>query len=76
MENLDRRQLGVKKNKLLRYKAIKELYQEKFKQFTHTPLTQILKNYIYPFYPIYVMSLNDFKSSKIKSSKWRGSKTK
>jgi hypothetical protein len=32
MENLDRRQLGVKKNKLLRYKAIKELYQEKAKQ--------------------------------------------
>lgn len=65
MENLDRRQLGVKKNKLLRYKAIKELYQEKIKQFPHTPLTQILKNYIYPVYPISRTTLYEVLSTSI-----------
>ena len=65
MGNLDKRQLGIKKNKLLRYKAIKELYQEKAKQFPYTPLTQILKNYIYPVYPISRTTLYEVLSTSI-----------
>lgn len=46
------RQIGILRNKLLRYQKIKELYNEAIKQHPHTPLTQILKNYIAPVYPI------------------------
>jgi hypothetical protein len=40
------------KNKLLRYKLIKELYQEVEKAHPYTPMTQILQKYIFPIYPI------------------------
>lgn len=46
------RELGVQRNKLLRYKLIKELYQEKLKEHPYTPTTQILEHYIFPIYPI------------------------
>lgn len=47
---VNKRTLGVQKNKLLRYKAIKELYNEKRKEHPHTPTTKILENYIYPVF--------------------------
>jgi hypothetical protein len=46
------RALGVQRNKLLRYKLIKELYQKVITEHPHTPLTKILQNYICPVYPI------------------------
>lgn len=46
------RQIGVQRNKLLRYQLIKNLYNETVKEHPHTPLTKILKNYICPVYPI------------------------
>lgn len=44
------RSLGIQKNKLLRYKLIKELY-EKHKT-EDIPTTVVLRKYIYPIYPI------------------------
>lgn len=46
------RSLGIQKNKLLRYKLIKELYEETVKLHPHTPVTKVLKIYIFPKYPI------------------------
>lgn len=46
------RELGVQRNKLLRYKLIKELYEQTVKDHPHTPTTKILSEYIYPVYPI------------------------
>lgn len=46
------RSLGVQRNKLLRYKLIKELYNETIKQHPYTPITQIHRQYIFPIYPI------------------------
>lgn len=44
--------IGKKRNKLLRYKIIKELYNNAVKEHPHTPLTKILSEYIRPFHPI------------------------
>lgn len=46
------RSLGVQRNKLLRYKLIKELYQKSVQEHPHTPTTKILEIYIQPIYPI------------------------
>lgn len=46
------RSLGVQRNKLLRYKLIKELYQKSVQDHPYTPLTKILEIYIAPVYPI------------------------
>jgi hypothetical protein len=46
------RSLGIQRNKLLRYKLIKELYQQTLKDHPHTPTTKILSEYICPVYPI------------------------
>lgn len=46
------RSLGVQRNKLLRYKLIKELYQKSVQEHPYTPTTKILEIYITPIYPI------------------------
>jgi len=46
------RSLGVQRNKLLRYKLIKELYQKSVSEHPYTPTTKILEIYIAPIYPI------------------------
>lgn len=46
------RSLGVQRNKLLRYKLIKELYQKSVQEHPYTPTTKILEIYIAPIYPI------------------------
>jgi hypothetical protein len=46
------RSLGVQRNKLLRYKLIKELYQKSVQDHPYTPTTKILEIYIAPIYPI------------------------
>lgn len=46
------RSLGVQRNKLLRYKLIKELYQKSVQDHPYTPTTKILEYYIVPIYPI------------------------
>ncbi len=46
------KQILKSKNKLLRYKLIKELYNETTKTHPYTPTTEILRRYIYPIYPI------------------------
>lgn len=51
-EQLSNRALGVQRNKLLRYKLIKELYQKTVQEHPYTPLTKILEIYIAPVYPI------------------------
>lgn len=46
------RSLGVQRNKLLRYKLIKELYQKVTAEHPHTPITKIHTHYIFPVYPV------------------------
>ncbi len=46
------RSLGAQRNKLLRYKLIKELYQKSVQEHPYTPTTKILEMYIAPVYPI------------------------
>jgi len=46
------RALGVQRNKLLRYKLIKDLYQKSVQDHPYTPTTKILEIYIAPVYPI------------------------
>lgn len=46
------RSLGVQRNKLLRYKLIKELYQKSVQEHPYVPTTKILEIYIAPIYPI------------------------
>lgn len=48
MEN--NRSLGIQKNKLLRYRLIKELYMKH--KTEDIPTTVVWKKYIYPVYPI------------------------
>ncbi len=43
-------QFGIKKNKLLRYKLILNLYKEH--KTEDIPVTVVLRKYIYPVYPI------------------------
>lgn len=50
MEKLTSRQKGVLKNKLLRYKLIKELYLKH--KTEDIPTSVVLRKYIYPVYPI------------------------
>jgi hypothetical protein len=45
-----KRSLGIQKNKLLRYKLVKELYQKH--KTEDIPTTVVLRKYIYPVYPI------------------------
>ena len=52
MKNATSNQIGIQKNKLLRYKLIKELYNETIKLHPYTPLTKIHEKYIFPVYPI------------------------
>lgn len=49
---MNNRQIGITRNKLLRYQKIKELYYASIKQHPHTPITKILEHYIFPIYPI------------------------
>lgn len=51
-KKLSNRALSVQRNKLLRYKLIKELYQQKVQEHPYTPTTKILEFYIFPVYPI------------------------
>lgn len=44
------RSLGIQKNKLLRYKLIKELYQKH--KTEDIPTTVVWRKYVYPVYPI------------------------
>lgn len=46
------RSLGIKRNKLLRYKLIKDLYNKLIAEHPYTPLTKIHEHYIFPIYPI------------------------
>lgn len=46
------RSLGIQRNKLLRYKLIKDLYNQTIKEHPYTPLTKIHEIYIFPIYPI------------------------
>ena len=50
MNDLTPRQIGTLKNKLLRYKLIKELYNKHKKE--DIPTTVVLRKYISPIYPI------------------------
>ncbi|WP_166922455.1 hypothetical protein [Flavobacterium poyangense] len=44
------RSLGIQKNKLLRYKLVKELYQKH--KTEDIPTTVVWRKYVYPVYPI------------------------
>jgi hypothetical protein len=55
------------KNKLLRYKLIKELYQEKQRDHQYTPITKILEIYIFPVYPISRTTLYEIMCTPITS---------
>lgn len=46
------RSLGIQRNKLLRYRLIKDLYNQTIKDHPYTPLTKIHEIYIFPIYPI------------------------
>lgn len=51
-KGITNRALGVQRNKLLRYKLIKELYQKTVQEHPYIPSTKILEIYIQPVYPI------------------------
>ena len=44
------RSLGIQKNKLLRYKLVKELFQKH--KTDDIPTTVVWRKYVYPIYPI------------------------
>lgn len=46
------RSLGIQRNKLLRYKLIKDLYNKLIAEHPYTPITKIHLHYIFPIYPI------------------------
>lgn len=50
MTKKEKQQIGVQKNKLLRYKIILELYMAH--KTEDIPVTVVLKKYIYPRFPI------------------------
>lgn len=49
-KGINKRSLGIQKNKLLRYKLIKELYNEH--KTEDIPTTVVWRKYICPVYPI------------------------
>lgn len=49
-QGVNKRSIGIQKNKLLRYKLIKELYNEH--KTEDIPTTVVWRKYIYPVYPI------------------------
>lgn len=59
------RALGVQRNKLLRYKLIKELYQKAVQEHPYTPITKILEIYICPVYPISRVTLYQILTTSI-----------
>ena len=61
------RSLGVQRNKLLRYKLIKELYQKSVQEHPYTPTTKILEIYIAPIYPISRTTLYEILCTSITS---------
>lgn len=61
------RSLGVQRNKLLRYKLIKELYQKCVQDHPYTPTTKILEIYIMPIYPISRTTLYEILCTSITS---------
>lgn len=61
------RSLGVQRNKLLRYKLIKELYQKSVQEHPYTPTTKILEIYIMPIYPISRTTLYEILCTSITS---------
>ena len=61
------RSLGVQRNKLLRYKLIKELYQKSVQEHPYTPTTKILEKYIFPVYPISRTTLYEILCTSIAS---------
>lgn len=61
------RSLGVQRNKLLRYKLIKELYQKSVQDHPYTPTTKILEIYIMPIYPISRTTLYEILCTSITS---------
>lgn len=61
------RSLGVQRNKLLRYKLIKELYQKCVQDHPYTPTTKILEIYIAPIYPISRTTLYEILCTSITS---------
>ena len=50
MTSIEKRKIGIQRNKLLRYKLIKELFNESIKLHPYTPITKIHEFYIYPIY--------------------------
>lgn len=64
---IQNRKIGAKRNKLLRYKAIKDLYNQKKKEHPYTPLTKILEIYIFPVYAISRTTLYEVLATPITS---------
>ena len=52
MVTVNNRTIGIQRNKLLRYKLIKELYNKIMSDNPYIPLTVAYRVYIYPVYPI------------------------
>jgi len=50
MTKCQKQQLGVQKNKLLRYKIVLDLYKQH--KTEDIPVTVVLRKYIYPKFPI------------------------
>ncbi len=64
-KGLTNRALGVQRNKLLRYKLIKKLYQKAIQEHPYTPITKILEIYICPVYPISRVTLYQILTTSI-----------
>lgn len=61
----EQKKLLNQKNKLMRYKLIKELYHKSVNDHPYTPTTQILEKYIYPLYPISRNTLYEIMTTSI-----------
>ena len=67
MTATEKRQIGMQRNKLLRYKKVKELYNETIKNNAYLTVTTVLEVFIKPVYPISKTTLYNILCTQITS---------
>ena len=63
MTKKEKQHIGIKKNKLLRYKLILDIYNEN--KTEDIPVTVVLRKYIYPVFPISRTTLYNILSTPV-----------
>ena len=67
MTATEKRQIGMQRNMLLRYKKVKELYNETIKNNAYLTVTTVLEVFIKPVYPISKTTLYNILCTQITS---------